>query len=77
MVVGDGSMSYEENQVHFGSWCIVSSPLILAYNLSDTARHELVWDIITNKEAIQINQMWAGAPGHQVLHSLGASIIHH
>ena len=54
MVVGDGSMTKDENRVHFGGWCIVSSPLILAFNLSTPARHELVWDIITNKEAIQI-----------------------
>jgi hypothetical protein len=60
MVVGDGgrvnasgqlegSMTKEENMVHFGGWCIVSSPLILAYNMSEPARRELVWDIITNK----------------------------
>jgi hypothetical protein len=54
MVVGDGSMTLHENQVHFGGWCIVSSPMILAFNLSDTARRELVWDTITNKEAIQV-----------------------
>jgi alpha-galactosidase len=50
---------------------VVSSPLILAYNLSDTAAHDLVWDIITNKEAIQVNQMWHGSPGHQALWGLG------
>jgi len=32
------------------AWCIVSSPLILAFNLSTPARHDLVWDIITNTE---------------------------
>lgn len=67
MVVGDGGrvnatgqleggMTKDENKVHFGGWCIVSSPLILAYNLSENARRELVWDIITNKEAIQVNR---------------------
>lgn len=71
MVVGDGDMTKDENAVHFGGWCIVSSPLILAFNLSDSDRHDLVWDIITNKEAIQVNQAWAGHPGSQVLHSIG------
>lgn len=47
-------------------WCIVSSPLILAFNISEPARRELVWPIITNKEAIMINQIWAGHPGSQV-----------
>jgi hypothetical protein len=53
-----GGLTKEENQVHFGGWCIVSSPLVLAFNLSDPVRRELVWDVITNKEAIQINQVW-------------------
>ena len=57
MVVGDGGsvvngslnggMTKDENRVHFGGWCIVSSPLILAYNLSTPERRELVWDIVT------------------------------
>jgi len=44
----------------------MSSPMILAYNLSEPARRNLVWDIITNKEAIQVSQTWAGHPGAQV-----------
>ena len=56
MVVGDGGLSKDENRVHFGAWCIMSSPMILAFNLSDSARREIVWDIITNKEAIQVIQ---------------------
>merc|ERR1711871_652862 len=73
MTVGDGSMTKNENRVHFGAWCIISSPLILAYNLSDSARHDLMWDIITNKEAIQVNQIWDGHPGRQVLANVGSN----
>lgn len=83
MVVGDGGsvangtmhggMTKDVNAVHFGGWCIVSSPLILAYNLSTPERRELVWDIITNKEAISVNQAWAGHPGSQVLYNIGSN----
>lgn len=73
MTVGDGSLSKKENQVHFGGWCITSNPLILAFNLSDPMRHDLVWDIITNKEAIQVNQIWDGHPGRQVLWNAGSN----
>lgn len=83
MVVGDGGydingsmhggMTKDENRVHFGAWCIMSSPLILAFNLSETARRDLVWDIITNKEAIQVNQAWAGHPGAQLLSGVGTN----
>ena len=69
----NGGMTKDENRVHFGGWCIVSSPLILAYNLSEPARRELVWDIITNKEAIYVNQQWAGHPGSQKLEGIGSN----
>lgn len=68
-----GSMTKAENRVHFGGWCITSSPLILAFNLSEAPRRELVWEIITNKEAIQVNQAWAGHPGSQRLSGLGTN----
>eukprot|EP00039_Didymoeca_costata_P003318 m.66805 g.66805 ORF g.66805 m.66805 type:complete len:651 (+) comp11839_c0_seq3:243-2195(+) len=73
MVVGDGSMTEDENKVHFGGWCIVSSPLILAFNLSDPVRRALVWETITNKEAITVNQAWEGHPGSQIMDSLGSN----
>ena len=43
------------NRAHFGGWCIVSSPLILAFNLSDATRRDLVWDIITNHAGCENN----------------------
>lgn len=55
--------SFEEDRAHFGAWCIVSSPLILGFNLSDRATYQRVWPIISNKEAIAVNQNWAGHPG--------------
>ena len=73
MTVGDGTMTLSENQVHMGGWCIVSSPLVLAFNLSDATRRDLVWNTITNKEAIQVNQIWDGEPGAQRAHSLGSN----
>ena len=36
---------------------VSSHSRILAYNLSEPARRELVWPIITNKEAIMVNQV--------------------
>jgi hypothetical protein len=44
------------DRTHFGSWCIVSSPLILGLDLLDKAKVDSVWDIITNPEAIAVNQ---------------------
>jgi len=55
-----------EDRSHFGAWVITSSPLILGYDLNDENITSKVWDIIANKEAIAINQAWAGHPGRQV-----------
>ncbi|KAL1524703.1 hypothetical protein AB1Y20_019588 [Prymnesium parvum] len=53
---------YTWNRAHFGAWCIISAPLILGLELTD-ARLLPVLDIIGNREAIAINQAWAGHPG--------------
>ena len=46
-----------------GAWVICSAPLTLGYDLIDDNITEHVWDIIANKEAIAVNQAWAGHPG--------------
>ena len=38
-----------EDRTHFGAWAIMSSPLILSFNMNDTNRMDRVWPIITNK----------------------------
>jgi alpha-galactosidase len=55
--------SFAEDRSHFGAWCIVSSPLILGYDLTNETTARRVWPIISNVEAISINQQWAGHPG--------------
>ena len=55
--------SYTWNRAHFGAWCIVSSPLILGLDVTDHALVDSVWDIVSNEEAIAVNQVWAGHPG--------------
>jgi len=56
---------YSWNRAHFGAWCITSSPLILGLELTD-ANLDPVLDIITNEDAIAVNQEWAGHPGMMV-----------
>jgi alpha-galactosidase len=56
-------LNHSESRSHFGAWAIVSAPLILGLNLSDTPTLRSVWDIITNTEAIAVNQQYAGFSG--------------
>jgi hypothetical protein len=48
---------------HWGLWSIVSSPLILGFDMNESDTVDRVWDIITNTEALAVNQAWAGMPG--------------
>jgi hypothetical protein len=47
-----------EDRTNFGLHCITSSPLMLAFNVSNNTLVEMIWDIIANEEAIAINQQW-------------------
>lgn len=58
--------SAEEDRAHFGAWCIVSSPLILGHDMTNRSVAAKVWPIISNEEAIAVNQQWAGHPGRLV-----------
>jgi alpha-galactosidase len=58
--------SFVESRSHFGGWCVVSAPLILGLDVTNSKLVDSVWDIISNHEAIAINQAWAGHPGRLV-----------
>ena len=65
--------TYAEDEAHFGLWCVTSSPLILGFDMLDDSKMARVWPIITNREAIAVNQAWFGSPG-QLLMSRDASL---
>jgi hypothetical protein len=52
-----------ENRAHFSLWCILSSPLTLSFDFSNQEIVDKAWPIITNTEAIDVNQMWASSIG--------------
>ena len=45
---------------------ITSSPLVLSFDLSNSTKLDLVWDFITNKDALAVNSDWAGEAGRLV-----------
>ena len=69
----NSSASYfVESRSHFGAWCITSSPLILGLDVTDEAKVQGVWSIISNREAIAVNQAWEGHPGRLVRETQGS-----
>ncbi|GMH85976.1 hypothetical protein TrST_g9964 [Triparma strigata] len=58
-----GGLNDVETRTHFGSWAIVSSPLTLSHDVNNATIMDDIWDLISNKEVIEINQAWFGHPG--------------
>jgi len=70
--VGNGHrgsrMPVPEARAHFSLWCITSSPLYLGTRLENITADELA--IVSSKDAIMVNQAWAGYAGDMLNASL-------
>ena len=55
-----------EDRAHFGAWAVVSSPLILGFDMTNASTMARVWPTISNQDALRVNQQWAGHPGRLV-----------
>lgn len=64
--VGAAELNEHESRTHFAAWCISSAPLVLGYNLADTASKLRAGKIVSNAGAIHVNQAWAGEAGTAV-----------
>jgi hypothetical protein len=42
------------------SWAIVSSPMVLSFDLNNATTFERVWPVISNAEVLDVNRAWAG-----------------
>ena len=60
MEIGNG-MSVNEDRAHFSMWCMLASPLIAGNDIRHMSEETLA--ILTNKEAIAINQDTLGIQG--------------
>ncbi len=54
---------HTESRTQFGAYCILSSPLVLGTNLLDDAALKRMLPIVTNTDAITINQVYFGFSG--------------
>ena len=69
--VGRG-LSENEEEVHFGMWCIMSSPLLIGCDLTDIP--ESSFRLLTNEELIALNQDPLGRQAYVVQHD-GATYV--
>ncbi len=62
--VGGGGLTQQEEEAHFGLWCIMSSPLLIGCNLAEIPESSLA--LLKNKELIAINQDVLGLQAYVV-----------
>ena len=63
--VGNGDLTLEENQAHFALWCMLAAPLMAGNDLRNMPPDVL--SILTNKEAIAVNQDVLGKQGFRLI----------
>jgi len=63
----------EWSKAHFGAWCVVSAPLIIGLDITDTKTLSGIVPFLTNPEAIAVNQQFDGHPGRlaKTIHTTG------
>jgi alpha-galactosidase len=62
--VGNGGLSTAESRAHFSFWCLFAAPLIAGNDLRNMSKETL--EILTNREAIAVDQDPLGMPGRKV-----------
>ena len=62
--VGNGGMTLEEYKTHFSLWAISKAPLLIGCDINTMTKE--IYDILTNKEVIAINQDPLGKQGRKV-----------
>lgn len=72
MEVGNPGLSLEESRSHFSLWCILAAPLMAGNDLRKMTPEIL--EILTNKEAIAINQDPLGKQGYRFMDHRGKEI---
>ena len=62
--VGNGGLTQSESRAHFSLWCMIAAPLIAGNDLNEM--DAFTKSILTNKEAIAINQDALGNQGFKI-----------
>ena len=66
---GEVALTFAETRSHFSAWAIVSSPLVLGFDVRNATLMAQMWPIIANTEILSVNAAWAGSAGDLILTS--------
>ncbi len=70
MVIGMGDVDETMAKTHFAMWSMMNSPLMLGMDLRKVEKGDYIWNIITNKDIIALNQDKLGVQAKRVWSSL-------
>ncbi|NMA90281.1 MAG: alpha-galactosidase [Amphibacillus sp.] len=56
LVIGMDGLTQTMNETHMAMWCMMNAPLMLGMDLRRVKKGDEIWNIIANKELIQLNQ---------------------
>jgi alpha-galactosidase len=70
--IGNGGMTFEEYKTHFSLWCLMKAPLLIGCDLTKASKETI--EILSNTEAIAVNQDAMGVQGHRVWSDKGGNV---
>ncbi|MGN0506504.1 MAG: alpha-galactosidase [Lachnospiraceae bacterium] len=70
LMVGMNGLTDTMNETHFTMWCMMNSPLMLGLDLRRVRKGDTIWNMISNKELIALNQDPLGIQAKRVFCSL-------
>jgi len=70
--VGNGGMTVDQYRAHFSLWCLMKAPLLIGCDVS--RMKDEIFAILTNAEAIAVNQDPLGIQGHKVKTHLNSEV---
>lgn len=70
LMIGMNGLSLTMNKTHFTMWCMMNSPLLLGLDLRRVQKGDELYNIITNKDLIDLNQDKLGIQAKRIYTSI-------
>ena len=70
LVIGMNGVTQTMNETHMAMWCMMNSPLMLGMDLRKVEKGDDIWNIISNKALIDLNQDALGIQAKRVYSTL-------
>ena len=70
LVIGMNGLTQTMNETHMAMWCMMNSPLMLGMDLRKVTKGDDIWNIISNKGLIDLNQDALGIQAKRIYSSI-------